>query len=220
MNLIAGDGGIVQENVVAGIAGNHVARRSSGTADGVIRGAGPAGAVKTYEYAGDTLAYATASQRRRAGHVDADVVALNRGPARAGPVDQNSGVVPRNNVARGGSGSADDVVRRAFDVDAVIAVRGRRSAGGIQPEETTLDRVAAVRLQCDGNRGAIAVEIVDDQTAHGAVPGGDDQSLERGAVPVQLDAMQGVFAHSQGIRTRPRLRVAVDDERIGDGGKR
>ena len=100
-------------------------------------------------------------------------------------------IVAGDDIARARRRAATQVIGRVFYIDAVVAISRCRGTGGVQPEETTLDRVAAVRLQCDGNRGAIAVEIVDDQTAHDAVPGGDDQSLERGAVPVQLDEMHG-----------------------------
>ena len=138
LNLIAGDGVVEQLNVVTGVAGNDVARGGSCAADGVIGGT-CATAVVTDGYADNTLAYAATHQGGGARGVRADVVALNRRPARSGAVNLNASVVARDDVARGRRCASDDVVRRALNAHAEVAVGGRRCAGRIQAEETTLD---------------------------------------------------------------------------------
>ena len=138
MNLIAGDCVVEQLNVVTGVAGNDVARGGSCAADGVIGGT-CATAVVTDGYADNTLTHAATDQCGGARGVRADVVALNRRPARSGAVNLNTSVVARDDVARGRRCASDDVVRRALNAHAEVAVGGRRYAGRIQAEETTLD---------------------------------------------------------------------------------
>src|SRR5207248_10289865 len=138
LNVIAGDGVVEQLNVVTGVAGNDVARGGSCAADGVIGGT-CATAVVTDGYADNTLTYASIDQCGGARGVRADVVALNRRPARSGAVNLNASVVARAYVARGRRCASDDDVKRALNAHAEVAVGGRRYAGRIQAEETTLD---------------------------------------------------------------------------------
>ena len=205
--------------VPGGVAGDDVARTSGCAADSGV-GRTVTGDVGIYVYADDALAYAATAQGGCARRVRADVVALNRGPGRGVSVNQNLRVVASDDVARGGRRAADGVVRRAFNAHAVIAVSGCRSAGRIEAEETTLNRVAAVGLQQDGRIAAITIEAIDDQSAHRAVARGDDESAADRAVAVQLDEMHGIVAHCQRVRARARLGKTVDHHRVADDGKR
>ena len=58
---------------------------------------------------------------------------------------------------------------------------------------------------------------MNDKSANRRVVGGDDQPAPRTAASDKLDEGNGVAPHNQSVRARTRLRVAIDDGRIGDG---
>ena len=120
------------ENAVAGVARNEIARTRRGAADGVARST-----------AVDLHAVTHIAQSGRPRRIRADIVAgddVARG-GRAGDFNPRTRVA-RNHVPRAGGSSADGVVRSAGDQDAVEAIGPGRAPGGVQADVVPFDDVA------------------------------------------------------------------------------
>src|SRR5262249_41745818 len=80
-------------------------------------------------------------------------------------------------------------------------------------EEVAADDVAALAEAHD----AFVAEAVDDQALDGAAAGRNGQAgLQPGVEAVQLDGQEGVVAVGQRVGAGAELRVAVDEDRVGD----
>jgi hypothetical protein len=88
------------------------------------------------------------ADRRAAVRPDADVVAKDPDPGRAGVQLDAVVEVPRDHVALARAGSADRDVRD-LDADPVVAVAGSRVAGPVGAEPVPLDDVAAAAVDDD-----------------------------------------------------------------------
>ena len=99
----------------------------------------------------------------------------------------------------------------------MCSVASVNRAGRIRADKVACDEIPAVRLHHDADAKA-----VNDQSADRAVAGVDGQpGYATRASAVQLDLQRRVVAQSGAIRigSRPRLRVAVYDDRVGDRGQ-
>ena len=186
---------------MAVVAGDDIARSGCGPADrGVI------GIV-------DVHADRRIAEVARAECVQADVVApdhIGLGQIAGGGVDELNAVavVAANDIAFGRRCAADDVVCRADNLNAVGRIAPVDGSRDIRADVIAVDDIAAVRLQQD----AVAAETIDDQAAHRAVAGGDDQPADArtGAAAIEFD---------HGRRSEVRFAGAVDDHRVGDRGQ-
>src|SRR5262249_18823155 len=122
---------------------------------------------------------------------------------------QAVGGVARDQVALARRRAADLVAGRVVDEQALDAVGPGQVAGDVGAEVVALDEVAAV----GGQDQAVGREAVDDQAAHRAVAGRDDQAADVGARVAAVQFDQG----RSGVTV---LGGAVEDDRVGDGRQR
>src|SRR5262249_35092436 len=114
---------------ISRVAGDDIAGRGNGAADGVVRGV-----VQE-----DTTAACAIADRGRAGRVGADVVALDEVGRAA--LDVHSILVSRDHVPRGGRGAPDGVGIAVVDEYARVGGAGERLAAGVQADEVPLNEV-------------------------------------------------------------------------------
>jgi hypothetical protein len=120
------------------------------------------------------------------GNAKANDVAENGIAGRRSATDVNAhAVIAGNEIAIRRSGSADQVVRRIGDQDAIERVPGIHRPRDVQADVTAFDD--SVRRVGDLN--AVAEEAVDDQCANHAIARGDLESVRAraGAGPVEFD---------------------------------
>ena len=171
--LIAGDA-----NPVIEIAGDEVTRARRDAADEVVL---TVVNLKGYGAVGD---------RRRARSVCADVVALDdvAGAGYAAAIfDQDAVVdVAGDDVARGGTCTADLVAVGALEIDACIAVAVGDCARRVRADEVAFDVRIRGGALVEGD--AVDVEAVDDQAPHSAIANVNAESVgSADAVAVQFD---------------------------------
>ena len=181
------------------VAGNNVAGRRRGAADGDTVGKVDEDAVEVGQGSG-------------AGGVGADIVALDQA-AGAGPIEVDAhdvaAAVAGNDVPGAGARAADGGICRAiidFDLSGRIAEGG--GAGHVGADVVALQDVA--RRTGAGNLNAIAGEAVEDQPLDSAAAAGEGQAVHARsrAVAAQLD---------DGIAAVARLRRGVEDDTVADG---
>jgi hypothetical protein len=131
--------------------------------------------------------------------------------------------VAGDQVAGGGRRAADPVaVAPLLEIEPVEVARGVRPAR-VSSQEIGLDdvaRVAGLASELDGVIAETVAEAVDDQAADGRVAALDQEPAgEPRLATVQLDAEHGVCADGGGVRLGASLRVAIDDDGIGDRGQ-
>jgi hypothetical protein len=121
-----------------------------------------------------------------------------------------------------GRRAADRVARAVADADALAAearpglIDEVSGAAGVRAEEAALDAGVAAADDVDRRR---VDEAVDDEAAHEAVAAAQPEAGAVGAGADQLDHEHGVGALGQRVRRAARLRVAVDDDRVGECGQ-
>jgi len=157
-----------------GVTRHDIAGSSNRAANGVA-----AGTVRELDAADGRRV----RERPRTAGVDADVVALNDVPGRAGAADEDGrGLVAGNDVARRRRQAANPVARRV-DPNAEVAVRSGKRARRIGPDEVAFNDVAALREQAE----CATAKPVDRQAANDRVAARDHEAAERLRVAIQLD---------------------------------
>ena len=100
---------------------------------------------------------------------------------------------------------------RCLDGNTACCVGRGRIACGICAEKAALDRIAgAEQTKCITAIKTCAGKTIDDQAFESVVGGVHDKGGPGGARSVDLDKQHGVVAHSQRIRARAGLCVAVN----------
>ena len=198
------------------IAGNHVAGRGDGSADGIV------GRLI------DEDALAGIIERRCASHIRPDKVALQRVTRRSAALDIHPGTITGDEVTlpgaraarRGTIGPADSVAGRGLEMDAIACIAQGDQPRRVRPDEVTPDRVI----------GRAGIQEVD---ALGPIAGDDVAGIgtrpahRGGPAVIQEDALRAValvqctvhvcadkVALDRGVRgghgSNPRARIARD----------
>jgi hypothetical protein len=197
--VAADDGAAVARDDVLALAGDDVAgglaRRDGQPAEEVVR----PGVDDAEVEVGDGAV---------AGGVRADVVALDGVVVGAGRELDAGAAVAGDDVAGRDGRAADEVVVGVVDEDAVAPVGERGVAGRVRADEVAGDDVAVAVLDPQ----PVVEEAVDDEAAHGARPGRDDEAVGVERVAARED--------DEGPAGEAGLRRAVDGGGAVDGRER